>query len=784
MDYEHGIIQEKRVSLYDRLPEIYRIKDGEQVPPDQLKHYLALVEEVFAEIHKNIEALYHDLFIEICDDWVIPYIGDLLGVSPLKGDPATMRLDVANAIALRRRKGTLAGIERLTYNLTLWGVHCKELRENLLWNQHLNHQRPDKGGKPPYGLGSGVTIYTPIRGGTMTLRDPAMLSLLGTPFDPFAYTPDLKPPALGNIRYNLPNLAIFLWRLKDYRICCSKPVYLDTKEVNGVHCVWFDIHPLGRLVRLFNTYRYDPDREPPIVTELDETPNPIPRFRLDEGSETANPWKYAAVDTYDPDNFDLDALDIADVGLQFHFPQDPFNTDGWSLRGEDLCCAEAVLSPSLENREIAVDPVIGRAVIGVNDDTEAGALKEHLLITYTYGAVGPVGAHPVSRPPAPRKFNDIKVFTIDVKPGDGPDGLKNALDQAEIHEAPAPVVIRIFSNIVYTLDIQDITGVQDIDGNYNILLNQSLIIRAADDFRPIIKLVKPLRFRPKNVKGTTEEEQKKFDAEMAILTVRLEGLYITRDESYSSDDPLIARAALNRLEIIGCTLDPGGFAKHDGTREDIYKSLELIKGYGFADPGDEEAFNQVPGIDISRSITGPLLIDTDYELFLTDSIIDAGSGLSEESPWYALSGAGPKAPGETWGPPTQFEGITVFGQVRVERMSGSGGIFVHALNVLDHQKGCIRFSYFPGKKEDHLPQNHGCVNGANAFLAFVSEVFGQPGYGQLHHTTDYRIRERGPGDDAMGAFGFLKEAHKWRNLQIRFREFMPIGVRPILIPVT
>ena len=62
----------KRVPLYERLPEIYRIKDEEQQPPGQLKSYLALVEEVFGAIHENIESLYHDLFIETCDDWVIP----------------------------------------------------------------------------------------------------------------------------------------------------------------------------------------------------------------------------------------------------------------------------------------------------------------------------------------------------------------------------------------------------------------------------------------------------------------------------------------------------------------------------------------------------------------------------------------------------------------------------------------------------------------------------------------------------------------------------------------
>jgi hypothetical protein len=36
----------------------------------------------------------------------------------------------------------------------------------------------------------------------------------------------------------------------------------------------------------------------------------------------------------------------------------------------------------------------------------------------------------------------------------------------------------------------------------------------------------------------------------------------------------------------------------------------------------------------------------------------------------------------------------------------------------------------------------------------------------------------------MGAFGFLLEAHKWTNLHVRLREFMPVGVRPLVVPVT
>ena len=99
-----------RVRLYERLPEIYRIRDDELDPPHQLRQYVALVEEAYGAIRENIESLYHDLFIETCDEWVIPYIGDLLGTSHLSGLAETLRSDVANTVELLRRKGTLGAI--------------------------------------------------------------------------------------------------------------------------------------------------------------------------------------------------------------------------------------------------------------------------------------------------------------------------------------------------------------------------------------------------------------------------------------------------------------------------------------------------------------------------------------------------------------------------------------------------------------------------------------------------------------------------------------------------
>jgi hypothetical protein len=148
---------------------------------------------------------------------------------------------------------------------------------------------------------------------------------------------------------------------------------------------------------------------------------------------------------------------------------------------------------------------------------------------------------------------------------------------------------------------------------------------------------------------------------------------------------------------------------------------------------------------------------------------------------YALAAADDALHG--WGPPTMVSGITVWGRTRVARISGRGGIWAHALEVFNNQEGCLKFSYFPAEN-NRLPQWHACVFGNGAGLFFTSEIFSDPAYGQLARASDYAVREQGPKDDAMGAFGFLGEAHKWRNLQIRYREFMPVGIRPLLIPVT
>ena len=133
---------------------------------EQLRALLALVEEAFGAVHESIESLYHDLFIDTCDPWAIPYIADLLGTSHLTGDPQTLRRDVALTIRSRRRKGTLGAIEEITEALTGWGVpRRRAVQGRRLSPQQLDHQRPDAGGLPPYALAT-VDRHTVVRGGT------------------------------------------------------------------------------------------------------------------------------------------------------------------------------------------------------------------------------------------------------------------------------------------------------------------------------------------------------------------------------------------------------------------------------------------------------------------------------------------------------------------------------------------------------------------------------------------------------------------------------------------
>src|SRR5215211_5212483 len=120
--------------LYELLPVAYRQRDEEQGKP--LQALLQVIGKEVDVVEEDISQLYENLFVETCQEWVVPYIGDLIGYRPVHeagepGDVSTLRgqarnktliprREVANTIRYRRRKGTLDLLELLARDVAGW----------------------------------------------------------------------------------------------------------------------------------------------------------------------------------------------------------------------------------------------------------------------------------------------------------------------------------------------------------------------------------------------------------------------------------------------------------------------------------------------------------------------------------------------------------------------------------------------------------------------------------------------------------------------------------------
>ena len=128
------MITTKADRLYNLLPAVDRMRDADRGYP--LRALLQVISEQVNLVSDDIAQLYENWFIETCQDWVVPYIGALVGYQSLlqTGDPAAAlgsralarerilisRRDVANTVRSRRRKGTLAVLEQLAAAVGGW----------------------------------------------------------------------------------------------------------------------------------------------------------------------------------------------------------------------------------------------------------------------------------------------------------------------------------------------------------------------------------------------------------------------------------------------------------------------------------------------------------------------------------------------------------------------------------------------------------------------------------------------------------------------------------------
>jgi hypothetical protein len=215
--------------LYDLLPAVYRARDAEQ--GFQLRALLRVIAEQVNVVEDDIAQLYENWFIETCDDWVVPYIADLIGYEQVHeaGEPGDVtdeavaqrnkilipRREIAKTIAYRRRKGTVALLELLAFAVSGWPARVVEFYKFLGGTQNVNHLRPD-------------------RGRTVDLRQNESLNRLDGPFDPFAHTVDVRRVISERERgrYNIPSVGVFIWRLQAYSVTRTPAGLLDQSP----HC--------------------------------------------------------------------------------------------------------------------------------------------------------------------------------------------------------------------------------------------------------------------------------------------------------------------------------------------------------------------------------------------------------------------------------------------------------------------------------------------------------------------------------------------------------------------
>src|SRR4051794_15607732 len=115
------------------------LREGTPGAPRVLDLLLQGVDRQRELLEQDIDELWQDLFVESCADWAVPYIGALLGL-PADAE----RLEVAYAIALRRRKGTPVALEDFAEVITGLTARVVEGWQVTVWAQRLGHPPPPR----------------------------------------------------------------------------------------------------------------------------------------------------------------------------------------------------------------------------------------------------------------------------------------------------------------------------------------------------------------------------------------------------------------------------------------------------------------------------------------------------------------------------------------------------------------------------------------------------------------------------------------------------------------
>jgi hypothetical protein len=745
-------MKEKADRLYELLPVVYRMRDAEAGQP--LRALLAVISEQVNVVEDDIRRLYDNWFIETCEDWVVPYIADLIGhqivhEAGAPGEAATReggllnkflipRREVAHTIGNRRRKGTLSLLETLAQDVAGWPARAVEFYQYLGWTQQLNHLRPE-------------------RARTVDLRQGDALDRINTAFDELAHTIDVRRTgsARGRGRYSIPGVGLFVWRLNAYS-STESPAFCFDRARNH-----YTFSLLGNDAQLFTLPLEEP--APAHIADEMNVPAPIRRRALEERTlDYYGPGKSLCIYTWQDGirPVPVDSIVAADLSRWSYVP-----------RGE----------------QVAVDPRLGRIAFSPRHEPKTG-----VWVTYHYGFSADMGGGEYERQLRP-VGKKRKLYRVSQRhTGQGrferiDDALRAwKLEATEHSEA----LIEIMDSGAYVEPLE-----------FKLDAGQSLEIRAARGKRPVIKMLDYYTNRPDaiGITGITAEDyeaesqpeahgekqdvaqDESHDAVSSQDNVPVHGPRLLLDGLLISGRSVQITGELSEVVIRHCTLVPGWSIDTDCEPEnETEPSLELIDMRG--------------RLIVERSILGTILVNenevaTDpLSIDISDSIVDATRNNLE-----AISGPDNLIAHAA----LSMSRSTVIGRVRVHAIElAQNSILMGRVQVARSQTGCVRFCYV--RPRSRTPRRYNCQpdlvtaaagldteekarEEARVRPQFSSTRYGTPRYCQLSENCAEEVRRGADDESEMGAFHDLFQPQREANLRARLEEFTPAGMDAGLI---
>ena len=765
--------------LYDLLPAIYRIRDAEQGEP--LKALLQIISEQVNLVEDDILQLYENWFIETCEDWVVPYIGELIGYEPVHeaGEPSSgatwqeqrrnkvliPRREVANTIRYRRRKGALALLELLSNDVAGWPARAVEFYKLLGWTQALNYQHPD-------------------RGRTVDLRNGSSLDLIDSPFDTIAHTADIHRINSNRTTgyFNIPSVGAFVWRLKSYSVTMT-PAYCQ--QAFGNHCFTFSV--LGNDSPLY--LKPEPETDPTHIADEFGLPVPI-RRRLFEEQQSRLYGEGKSLQIWLSGKLKNqlvppERIIAADLSYWRYLPPKGF---------------------------IAVDPVLGR--IAFPSKKPPG--KCDVLVSYHYGFSSELGGGEYDRPLLQHTYH--KLYRV------GADKtyktINAAIDQWRQEQAGQTRETEQQKLRSAVIEIMD-SGLYEEDFDIALQAGESLQIRSALGKRAVIGLSEKHRGRPESF-SVQVARGSSFILDGLIVVGRPVEITaiensdeIKQPEQQSPEESQsnVSEPKLADIIIRHTTLVPGWEINADCCPlESSMASLKLlvshlcvkiehsIIGSIEVDPvfkplieiDDRQLDAAVDEAALQyrcRSIEKEVRLDP-IRLCISDSILDATDpeleaiGTPDCPVGYAI---------------LTILRSTVFGQVQVHAIElAENCIFEGRITVARRQLGCMRFCYVP--PESRTPRRYQCqpdlvmkktaedmviepdasvIQAAQECEAirvhpvFNSVRYGMPVFCQLAECCAEEIKRGADDESEMGVYHHLFQPQRIANLRVRVDEFIP-----------